>query len=235
MEDQKKPNKRIFRLVAFALVVLAALQISEEYINLHINDTTLVILGFAAIVLLIPELPNLSRFKYKDFELEFKEKAVLKEVNKIQKLVQTEEVSPSEKKKERPKTEKKSKEDESKSQTANKDLQDWLYYIREYGDLIKLNISNLEKVLRAFQLVELMINTAVEDFELVDKNTKIRSPHQAMQILLKEGFVSSQEYEIYQEFQLLRNKVIHGELRDISDSLTARILDLLNRIVRIFA
>jgi hypothetical protein len=74
---------------------------------------------------------------------------------------------------------------------------------------------------------------AGKDFGLTD-NSKLRKPGSTMRELYKNKLISSDELELYNEFYSFRNKIIHGEIKDLSDSLTARILDLLWRIVRIF-
>ncbi len=55
-----------------------------------------------------------------------------------------------------------------------------------------------------------------------------------MNELHKKQLLTEDELSLLKEFRSLRNKVIHGEIKEISDALTTRILDLLWRIVRIF-
>jgi hypothetical protein len=82
-----KLNKGVLRFIAIALLSLAALEIFQDKLGLKIDTTTVLIIGLAILVYILPELSNLSKFKYGDIELEFERK-----VNQLEKLVIAEEI-----------------------------------------------------------------------------------------------------------------------------------------------
>lgn len=202
-------NKTKLRYISIGLLVLAVLEMFQDKLGVKIDTTTIVIIGLAILLYILPELSNLSKFKYGDIELEFEKK-----VDELEKLVIAEEKvgGPSR---------------ESKDQKIS-----WQHYYKEYNDILSSKSSNLEKVLRASQLVELMISEAGKDFGL--DNSKLKNPSGVMRELHKSNLISNDELGLYNEFYSFRNKIIHGEIKDLSDALTTRILDLLWRIVRIF-
>ncbi|RZK45162.1 MAG: hypothetical protein EOO61_01000 [Hymenobacter sp.] len=205
-----KLNKDSLRYISLGLLVLAVLEIFQDKLGLKIDTTTIVIVGLAILLYIIPELSNLSKFKYGDIELEFEKK-----VDELEKLVIAEEKVGGPVK-------------ESKEVSIS-----WQHYYKEYNDILNSKSSNLEKVLRASQLIELMISVAGKDFGLVD-NSKLKNPTIVMRELHKNKLISNDELDLYNEFYSFRNKIIHGEIKELSDALTTRILDLLWRIVRIF-
>jgi uncharacterized protein YutE (UPF0331/DUF86 family) len=153
---------------------------------------------------------RIKKIKVGGFEVELEKK-----VNDLERLVIAEEIIGGPKK-------------ESKETKIN-----WPDYYKEYSDILKSKSSNIEKILRASQLVELMISDAGKDLGLTD-NAKLKNPKIIMNELHQHGLITVEEFSLYNEFTSLRNKVIHGQIKEISDSLTTRILDLLWRIVRIF-
>ncbi len=203
-----KLSKTHIRVISIGLLLIAVLQIFQDQIGIKIDTTTVLLIGLAILLYIMPDINNLSKFKYGDVELEFE-----KDVDRIEKLVVAEEVA----------LESKPLVEGSQSKI------DWQHYYAEYREITSANTSNIEKILRASQLVELMITEAGKDFEVEGK-----SPRQIMQNLHKNELISKVEYDLFLEFQALRNKVIHGEIKEINDGLTVRILDILWRIVRTF-
>lgn len=104
-------------------------------------------------------------------------------------------------------------------------------YISEYENIIRSPSSNREKVLLGAILLERMI---VESIKEIAPEKKLKmSPSNAIQFLFKEGFISDPEHVAFSEFWKVRNKVVHGEIEELSDKQTTRILDLLWRLVTI--
>lgn len=205
-----KLNKTKLRYISMGLLCLAVLEVFQDKLGLKIDTTTIVIIGIAIVLYILPELSNLSKFKYGDIELEFEKK-----VDELEKLIIAEEKV-------------------GGPTRENKETNiSWQHYYKEYNDILNSKSSNLEKVLRASQLVELMISVAGKDFGLTD-NSKLKNPTSVMRELHKNNLISDDELALYNEFYSFRNKIIHGEIKDLSDALTTRILDLLWRIVRIF-
>ncbi len=205
-----KLNRKHLRLISFALIALAILEVFQDKLGLKIDTTTVIIIGLAILLYILPELSNLSKFKYGDIELEFEKK-----VNELEKLVIAEETTKS-------------------TVKGSKDVNvSWQHYYKEYNEILNSKSSNFEKILRASQLVELMISVAGKDFGLTDNN-KLKNPSAIVKELHSRHLISDEEFSLYNEFYSFRNKIIHGEIKELSDSLTTRILDLLWRIVRIF-
>lgn len=204
-------NRKHIRLIALGLSALAILAMFQERIGIKIDSTVVILIGLAVLIYILPELSNLSKFKYGEIELEFEKK-----VDELEKLVIAEEATGG----------------TTIIKTEHQKVS-WQHYYSEYREILNSKASNSEKILRASQLVELMITEAGQDFGLAEA-TKMKNPSAIMRELQKKNLISNEEFSLYNEFYSLRNKIIHGEIKDISDSLTTRILDLLWRIVRIF-
>ena len=65
-------------------------------------------------------------------------------------------------------------------------------------------------------------------------DAKFKNPLSVVKELYRLKLISEDELALYNEFYSFRNKIIHGEIKDLSGPLTTRFLDLLWRIVRIF-
>ncbi|MFD2574471.1 hypothetical protein ACFSUS_27800 [Spirosoma soli] len=205
-----KLDKVKLRYISVGLLVLAILEIFQDKLGVKIDTTTIIIIGLAILLYILPELSNLTKFKYGDIELEFEKK-----VDELEKLIIEEEKVGGPVK-------------------INKESNvTWQSYYKEYNDILNSKSSNIEKILRAAQLVELMISVAGKDFGL-DEHSKLKNSTSVIRELHKNALISKEELDIYNEFYSLRNKIVHGEIKELSDALTIRILDLLWRIVRIF-
>lgn len=204
-------DRRRLRIIAVGLTLLGILAMFQDKIGIKMDTTVVILFGLAILVYILPELSNLSKFKYGDLEFEFEKK-----VDQLEKLVIAEEAVG--------------------GVTINKSEQQrvgWQHYYSEYREILNSKSSNIEKILRGSQLVELMITEAGRDFGLAE-DYKLKNPTVIMRELQKNNLISGEEFSLYNEFYSLRNKIIHGEIKEISDALTTRILDLLWRIVRIF-
>ncbi len=164
-----KLDRAILRYIAIALLLLAVLEIFQDKLGLKIDSTTVIIIGLAILLYILPELSNLSKFKYGDIELEF-----VKKVNELEKLVIAEEIvgGPTR---------------ENKEPNLS-----WQHYYKEYTEILNSKSSNIEKILRASQLIELMISVAGKDFGLTD-NAKLKNPTGIMRELHKHKLVSDEE------------------------------------------
>lgn len=206
-----KVNKLSLRIIAVLILAVAILSVFQQRLDIIIDTNTVLLIGFALLAFLLPEVSNLSKLRYGNIELEFEKK-----VNHLEKMVIAEESTSRTK---------------PVLKTAKKS--GWQEYDSEYKNILSSRSSNIEKILRASQLVERMIESAADDFGLAE-GQQFKSPTSTMVDLHKHKFISDDELALYNEFYSLRNKIIHGEISEISDQLTARILDLLWRIVRIF-
>ena len=54
-------------------------------------------------------------------------------------------------------------------------------------------------------------------------------------VAASHGFISEAERQAFDEFWDLRNRIVHGQTASPSDEQTARVLDLLWRLVRTLA
>lgn len=206
-----KLDKMKLRSMTIALLLLAILEIFQDRLGIKIDTTTVVIIGMAMLTFILPDVSNLSKFKYGDIELEFE-----KEINHLEKLVIAEEVI-----------------DAPSKRPVRVKTVSWAHYYKEYTEILNSNYSNVEKILRASRLVELMVMEAGNDFGLIEKS-ELRNPAKIMKELHNHMLVSDEELSLYNEFYSFRNKIIHGEIKEISNSLTTRVLDLLWRIIKIF-
>ncbi len=206
-----KLNKQTLRVISTGLVIIALLAAIQEKIGIKIDNTVVVLIGLAVLVYILPEITNLSKFKYGDVEIEFEKK-----VDQLEKLVLAEEII---------------------GGATNNRLENpkvhWQDYYSEYKEILLSTSPNNEKIIRAVQLTELMIIEAGKDFG-IEETKQTKNPAIIMRELHKNGLITVEELALYNEFISLRNNIIHGKSKDISNNLTARILDLLWRIVRIF-
>ena len=107
-------------------------------------------------------------------------------------------------------------------------------YVNQYRAILTAQTSNPEKIVAAGILVERMILDAVREFNLPNELLR-KSPREALDELTKSGFVTEEERTTFNEFWSLRNLVVHSHQVELTDIQTARVLDLVWRMVRIFA
>jgi hypothetical protein len=179
-----KVNKALLRLFAVLILGVAVLSIFQERLEIKIDGTTAALIGLAVVLFILPELTNLSKFKFANIELEFEKK-----VNQLEKMVIAGESGV------------------SKAATVKEATEAVPHeYFKDYKAILESPASNIEKILRASQLVDAIMSN---------------NP-------------ASTQSDLYTQFYSLRNQIIHSDMKEISDQLTARILDLLWRIVKIF-
>jgi len=208
-----KPKLTRLELVGAAAALLAIGHVATKRDG--IDQSALILLGVAALCFLLPDLATmiarLRKVKWGEFEAEFDA-----EIGKLEaKVVQAEEKAASEPK---------------RSWAASPPLHN--SYVSEYQGIISSPSSAREKIVLAAILAERMLAETVKELGL-DASGRT-SARNAVRILNKEGFISSPEVEAFDEFWRIRNAVVHGEVREISDKQLARILDLLWRLVTIF-
>lgn len=179
-----KVNKTLLRLFAVLILGIAALSIFQERLEIKIDGNTVALIGLAILLFILPELTNLSKLKFANIELEFEKK-----VNQLEKMVIAGEAGPS----------KTSTLKEAMVSVSEK-------YSQEYKAILESPSSNMEKILRASQLVDMIMSN---------------NP-------------ASTQSDLYKQFYALRNEIIHSDMKEVSNQLTTRILDLLWRIVKIF-
>lgn len=179
-----KVNKTSLRLLAVLILGVAALSIFQDRLEIKIDGNTVALIGLAILLFILPELTNLTKFKFANLELEFEKK-----VDQLEKMVIAGEVGP------------------SKTTTFKEAVEPpHQQYYEDYKTILDSPSSNIEKILRASQLVDMIMSN---------------SPATA-------------QSNLYNQFYSLRNEIIHSDMKEISDQLTTRILDLLWRIVKIF-
>ena len=169
-------GKRELRIAAILILIIALLSMFQEQLCIKMEGATILALCVAALLFVVPNLSSIAKVKVGEVELEFKQ-----ELDKLEKLVNQEEVS---------------KSDATPKASMSGDTT-WQYYYEEYNAILISSSSNLEKILRASQLVERMIINVGEDFKL--KSTS-KSPFDVIKELSKEGLITDQEISIYKEF-----------------------------------
>lgn len=203
-----------FDIVGVIAAVLAAIHVYFK--REGIDQNAMVLLGVAAISYLIPSLTALfskvKKLKWGEFEAEFEE-----EIRKFEeKVVVAENQAPS----------KKSNVRSFRAAPLHSS------YVDEYRQIIASPSSGREKVILGAVLAERMIQETVRELDL-DKSGRLPA-RSGMQLLLKEGLVSSAEVEALDEYWKIRNSVVHGSLEQLTDQQVVRLLELLWRLVSVF-
>jgi uncharacterized protein YutE (UPF0331/DUF86 family) len=76
-----------------------------------------------------------------------------------------------------------------------------------------------------------MIRGAAEEFKLPVER---KPPKAIIDLLAQQEFITEAERSAFDEFWKMRNMPVHGDL-ELTDEQTARVLDLVYRLVRTFA
>ena len=121
-----KLNRTKLRYISGGLLILAVLEIFQDRLGLKIDTTTILIIGIAILLYILPEISNLSKVTYGDLIFEFE-----REINALEKLIIVEETMGG--------TQREYKE-------ANVG---WQHYYNEYREILKSQSSNIDKILRA--------------------------------------------------------------------------------------
>lgn len=208
--------------------IVAAIAVALAFFHIFISGVTLdsvalILLALAGVVFLMPELSEIfariRKIKIGEFEAEFDV-----EIRKLEEKVLTAESQVSSKK-----IVDTIKHISSKLQVPQLHRD----YVREYKNILASSSSNTQKIVLSSILVDRMIQETVTALELDSSGTM--PAKEGMLVLLKEGFVAEAETEAFKEFWSVRNIAVHGNrAEEITDRQTARVLDLLWRMVKIF-
>ncbi|MCQ9377752.1 hypothetical protein [Methyloversatilis sp. XJ19-49] len=186
--------------------------------KIHFDTTSLILLSIAFVAFLIPFL-DVKRLKWGDFELELQGL-----VDDLEKTVTATESSISEPNGQGISRAHRSRRDDTGST--------WQKYFDDYSQIIQSSVSNTEKILAAAILIERMIETVAADFDL-----QLRpggGPRATVSSLLTQGLITADEIRAFHDFWAIRNRIVHGGAEP-TDDITARILELGWRLVRVFA
>lgn len=155
-----KVNKAFLRILACVVLGVALLSMFQESLGIRIDGNTVTLIGLAIVLLILPEITNLSKFKFANIEIEFQKK-----VSQLEKDVAIAESN-------LPKTgDFKEAHDSSRKS-----------YVNAYNDIIKSSSSNPEKIMRASQLAETIMREnpqssylpLIREFqEITQSNTEI--------------------------------------------------------------
>jgi hypothetical protein len=205
----------LFVVATGSLVLIAVRMI---WTSLKFDDTSLILFGVAAIALLVGYLP-IKRIKWGEFEAE-----IDRAVDDLErKVVATEAAAPS------PITSKTLPPGSLPSQLAPT----WQQFSDEYIGLVNSPASNVEKIVAAAILLEKMIGTAATTLG-PDIEARRRGPRALIDRLAEQNRITAGEKAAFMDFWAIRNRVIHEGIQP-TDEQTARLLDLVWRLVRTLA
>lgn len=201
----------------FSIVALAAVLVIIERIlfpQLVFDSTSLILFAIAAICVLLPQLlkilPPLKKAKYGDFEIEFDEA-----IKRLEQRVVEAESTPTPL--------------PTKFTSSYPPMRET--YVQGYKDILASETTNTEKVLAAAILADQMLTETARGLELLTPELA-RNPRAIVHALSEHGIISLQERQAFDEFWNLRNRIVHVEAKPPTDEQTARVLDLLWRLVR---
>ena len=201
----------VIAAASIGIVVLRAI-----FPSLKFDGISLTLLSIAAFAISLPRLtellPPLKKAKYKGFEIEFE-----KEIEVLESQV------------------KEITNDAEETELTGTAKHPPLHpaYVEEYQSIVSSAEPNMQKVLRAGILTEKIILQAARDLEIkVQGNTK--SPAVVIKALVAEGAITEKERSVFTSFWGLRNKVVHGQMADLTDNQTTRIMSMLWRLITIF-
>ncbi len=221
------PNSRLlwtqalpFYLVAASALLLMILKIVVP--GFLFDTTSLILFSIASFILLLPRLaiilPPLKRLKLWEFEAEFADA-----LNAFERKVEATE--------EEPPTIAKTAEQQARVERQSTYPEMFKEYVTEYQRILSTRSSNREKIVSAAILVERMVMEAARELGLpIHKKV----PKAIMIELTAQGFITKTELEAFDEFWNVRNLAVHSGV-EITDEQTARLLDLVFRLVRTFA
>jgi uncharacterized protein YutE (UPF0331/DUF86 family) len=109
----------------------------------------------------------------------------------------------------------------------------WQGFFDEYLALVNSYASNVEKIIAATILLEKMIDTFVAAFE-PELGPRGRGPRVAIERLAEQDLITPQERDAFMDLWMVRNKIVHEGIQP-TDEQTARLLDLVWRLVRTLA
>lgn len=204
----------LFAVAACSLILIAVRII---WPLLKFDNTSLVLFGVAALAMLVAFLP-IKRIKWGEFEAEL-DRAVDDLARKVK---ATEASSP-------PRLASKilAPGSEPPSQPT------WQRFFDEYIALVNSPASKVEKIIAATILLEKMIDTFATALG-PDLGAHGRGPRFAIDRLAEQNLITTQERAAFMDLWAVRNKIVHEGIRP-TDEQTARLLDLVWRLVRTLA
>jgi uncharacterized protein YutE (UPF0331/DUF86 family) len=201
--------------VAACSLILIAVRIIWPLIKL--DNTSLVLFGVAALAMLVAFLP-IKRIKWGEFEAE-----IDRAVDDLERKVKATEVSSP--------TLPASKMPAAGSEVSSQPT--WERFFDEYIALVNSPASNVEKIIAATVLLEKMIDTFATSLGL-ELGAHGRGPRYAIDRLSEKNLITTQEKAAFTDLWAVRNKIVHDGIRP-TDEQTARLLDLVWRLVRTLA
>jgi len=205
--------------LAFYLIAAAAISIvvlREVYPDLKFDGISLTLLAIAAVAIILPRLllilPPLKKAKYKDFEIEFEKEIGALEVKVAEVALEAEET-------------------ELKGEANYPPLHK--AYVEEFQSIALSTDPSVQKILRAAILTEKMIIQSAIDLG-IEVQGNVKSPTVIIKMLVKEGAITEKESSVFNSFWDLRNKIVHGQMTNVTYSQTLRIMSLVWRLVTIF-
>jgi uncharacterized protein YutE (UPF0331/DUF86 family) len=204
-----------FTVAAASIAVIAARMI---WPTLLFDTMSLILLAIAFVALVIPFL-EVQKLKWGDFEIELQ--ALVNDLEKN--IAATESDTSPEGPQVAPRARRVRRVDSTNT---------WQQFFASYSDILKSAASNTEKILAAAILIERMLEAVAIDFSLEIKSG--RGPRSVVDQLLQHELITREEFQAFHDFWSIRNKIVHGGIEP-TDEITARILDLGWRLVRVFA
>jgi len=186
--------------------------------SLNFDNTSLILFAIAAGALAIPYifrlLPPLKSLEAGPVKAEFDRDIARLELN----VVATE----SERSKQHP------------ERTEPPGAVSWEKYFDEYFTIVNSGTSNTEKILAAAILVERMIGNVAKAFNLPELGQHMTA-RAIVDRLAQSQIIGTDEKKAFDDFWSLRDRVVHGGVGGPSNEQTARILDLVWRLVKTLA
>jgi uncharacterized protein YutE (UPF0331/DUF86 family) len=201
----------LFAIAGGSLSLIAARII---WPSLRFDNTSLILFGVAGLAILVAFLP-LKRIKWGEFEAELD-----RAVDDLERKVTASEASP-------PHHVSKAVAPTSTPQSS------WQGFFDEYMALVNSPSSNVEKIIAASILLEKMIDSFVASIE-PELKLRGRGPRVAIDRLAENSLITPQERDAFRNLWEVRNKIVHEGLQP-TDEQTARLLDLVWRLVRTLA
>ena len=208
-----------FYLISFAALALLVMKLALP--KLAMDGTALSLFGISCVAAILPRLavllPNVKSVKVGDFEAEFD--TAIGSIEKKVAAHEREPVGPA------PVVSDRLASARPEAVEARREI-----YYERFQKILTAPMSNREKIVSAAMLVERM---AIETARARGLQADPKNARAAIAELCRQGTISTLEQSALDEFLDFRNRAIHGK-GDISDSQTARLLDIVSRLMRSF-
>jgi uncharacterized protein YutE (UPF0331/DUF86 family) len=220
MNKGNDPSARLVHLPLYIVAISAVVVIVARLLwrSLNFDNTSLILFGIAAGALVIPYLfnvlPPLKSLEAGPVKAEFD-----RDIARLERNVAA------------------SEGERSKPRADRRDTSEaigWEKYFDEYFSIVNSTTSNVEKILAAAILVERMIGNVAQALNLPEIDQRA-TPLTIVDRLAEAQIIGNEEKEAFDDFWLLRDRVVHGAMGSLSNEQTARILDLIWRLVRTLA